>query len=367
MMKWSPRAMQTQLLAAVAVSCLVVGSMLATIAPALACTCPSGPYGYVSWPLDGATDAAIDTPIVVQLVDHVGDPGKIGISLHADDAAEVELVEVERVPPSYAGCGSAEAVFLRPVGRLQPGAMYEVRFSTGSTEQTGAKFRVGERPFEPEPRVDAAASYSAFYTSRECAAQGCPTVAHVQVELGMPPEGLRWLFVESSASRSGKNHWSFRPGAAPTAKLSVMQAADDPCVSVRIFGVEGRALFERRLCKAERCALCQVWAGSTCGAPSSCALEDTHRASRSCETPMSTSVSDAGASGVGPNADKQDASASSDVTDAPGSHEHEGNPSRVRGLAGGCSVRGVANNHSGAPLLLLALVLFGARYRRLGV
>jgi len=239
--------------------------------PALACTCPDGPSGYVSWPTDGATDAAADTPIVVLLTDHREDPEKIGISLEDEPGNKITLTETERVPASWKGCGAAMVVFLRPARRLDLGTEYSVWFDLGSMQQRGATFTVGDHSFEPEPAIPAKVTYAAHYPNRACFDAECPAIANIQVELDAPPDRLAWLFIESSAERSGRNHWAFRPEATDrTIVLNVMQGADDPCVNVRMLGREGRPLFEERVCQPGACSLCELIAGSTCGAPSYC-------------------------------------------------------------------------------------------------
>jgi hypothetical protein len=249
----------------------VSATALGTASPALACQCPNGPDGVVRWPADGARDVAADTPIVVQLTDHRGDPGKIGISLKDDADHEIALDEVERVPPSWKGCGAAEAVFLRPARRLDPGAKYSVWFNAGSTLQRGATFTASDHSFEPEPAIAAVVTYAAHYPTRACLDADCPAFANIQVELDAPPERLAWLFIESSADVSARQHWPLWPGRSDRMfSLTVMQGADDRCVDVRIVGLEGRALFAQRVCQPSSCAVCTIIAGSTCGAPSSC-------------------------------------------------------------------------------------------------
>ncbi|HTU62418.1 MAG TPA: Ig-like domain-containing protein, partial [Polyangiales bacterium] len=141
---------------------------MSAASPARACQCPSGPGGGVSWPADGATDVATDTPIVVQLIDSTGDPGKVGIALTDEAGTEIALNETARVPPSWKGCGAAEAVFLRPARQLDEGVEYTVWISPGATRLPGATFTVGAHAFEPEPAIPAIVTYAAHYPTRAC-------------------------------------------------------------------------------------------------------------------------------------------------------------------------------------------------------
>jgi hypothetical protein len=266
-------------------------------AVALACSCPSGPGAGISWPEDAATDVAMDTPIVVGLYDYNGNPGDM--SIHLTDAAgsEVALDQTRRVPQSWNGCGAAEMVFLKPTRMLEAGMTYtvSVSFARETELRKLSTFSVGEDVFVPEKPLDAELTYLKAYTKASCVEDGCDAIAEVRVALDKTPENLLWLVIRSAAQRSGQNHWPFRPDGSrrdfidgdegvQTVQRSVLLPNDDDCIDVRIYGREGRALFDQRRCKPDRCASTDSFGLSTCGDPPFTSIDASLVPADSCES-----------------------------------------------------------------------------------
>jgi hypothetical protein len=241
---------------------------------------------------------AVDSPIVVTLVDYKGNPADMRIHLSATNGDEIALNETQRVPPSWNGCGAAELAFVRPEQKLEPGMTYAVAVTfAGETQlRQVSTFTVGTRTFAPEPAIAAHIDYLKAYAAPACAAEGCKNIAEVRVALDQAPDNLLWLVIQSSADKNAQNHWPFRPdGSRPdvidgdegiqTVQRSVMLPADDDCVDIRIYGREGRALLDERRCAPDRCATIDGSAASTCGDPPSAALDLSVVPEDSCQGP----------------------------------------------------------------------------------
>lgn len=139
-------------------------------------------------------------------------------------------------------------------------------------------------------------------------------LATLGVDIGSAPALPRLLVVESAASAGGKNEWMFWPLAVDPnvdpstrhkAQLGVSLPADDDCVTIRIYGVEGHPLFEEQRCAPDRCVIGATLAGSTCGAPWQVGVDVSGVAADSCKDTKSAIQDPAEDAGVEPGSEME--------------------------------------------------------------
>jgi hypothetical protein len=239
---------------------------------ALACSCVGAPLADVSWPLDGATDVAIDTPIVVWLYGSDTSRGPSLPTLMASDGVVVPLVETMRMTTPSDVCAASEYLFMRPARPLTPGVRYTIDFPAQagpSLSPTPVTFQAGHEVFEPEPPVSADLQLLAVYRDPACTEPHCPQLNAARVDLGAPPARMLWLQFHSDAPKYGELNAQFiaqgRPGAQAAIQLPVALSPNDGCIDIRIVGVEGRPLLSERRCQPDRCAVSTRVSVSTCG------------------------------------------------------------------------------------------------------
>jgi hypothetical protein len=260
----------------------------------------------VRWPLNGATEVATDTPIVISRYYIGGDLDEITFELTDEEGDAIALEETHRIEPPWEGCGESQYLFLRPTVPLTAGATYTLTIAAAADPQGawGSTFTVGEQPFEPEPPIDLQPIYLSVDAVMACEDEGCRH-GEILVDLGDVPTRPRWLVVKSGAAENNVNQWEFWPSelfdgmgvpeGASRVQLSVVLPADDPCIDIELFGVEGRSLFHERRCTADRCALSDVLGIDDCGGPTRSTLDVSAVPEGSCDgTDAGVTIADAG-------------------------------------------------------------------------
>ena len=362
--------------------------MLASLACAwlpsnVSATCAGGSAGFVIWPRADASDVPIDTPIVVAAYQTDVNTKPIETTLAASDGSPVALVEVKQLPPPWLGCGAAETVFLRPEQPLRSGETYTLSVAVGdkgpvnrSMFQVGAKTHVAEAELRPD------ITYLKVFTRPECVREACDDFANLRVDLGQAPPRPLWLRVKGSHAPPNTHGWTFYPMGwsvqgdqfpelLSAIQLSVPLAAADSCVDMQIYGVEGRALLEERLCEPDRCAVYSILAGTnTAGVPGGSPLDVRDVPDGSCADPPVLPSDPAGQvvsvdagmdSGVLDPDLQKDAAAPRDSSKKP-----LANPRRS--AANGCSVsQGAASTSASGVLTVLALLALWLRRRQTGL
>ena len=337
-----------------ALACAALALGLVGPATTLACECSRGPTGAVRWPIDGATDVATDTPIVVWRYYLDGRTEDVGVSLTSADGVAVELNEVLRLPPPWQGCGKGEQLFLRPAWALHSDTTYKLTISTGSTQSVAATFTVGERSFEHDVAVDPVGpdvQYLIAYKDETCVQAGCADVGELLIDLGGPPQRPLWLVVKSSADTNGTNDWVFwpdgwfeesivEPESRHKTQLSLALPADDACVELQLYGVEGRSLYHERRCSPDLCAIVSSPGASSCGGPPFSGVDASRIAAESCHPRGAPTDDDRDA--MAPSAAKHAAAAGAITR---------------RSHASGCSAIAGSQRRSGLMLQLLLLVI----------
>jgi MYXO-CTERM domain-containing protein len=164
---------------------------------------------------------------------------------------------------------------------------------------------LGTQAFAPERPIDLQPTYLAA-RGQSCDDTVCG-VGEIHVDLGAPPATPLWLVVKSAATEDAFNHWELWPEYVfegmevpewtSQAHISVVLPADDSCVDVELFGVEGRTLFEVRRCEPDRCAVLNGIGVSTCGGPPIAGIDIATLPADSCGTHADAGVviDDAGA------------------------------------------------------------------------
>ena len=97
---------------------LAIPLALSVSGTAHACSCVGGSYPV--WPPDGATEVALDAPIVVA----TSDLAAVETKLTADDGSEIKLVEKGRLEMGRTDCVNHHYLFLTPREPLQPQRKY---------------------------------------------------------------------------------------------------------------------------------------------------------------------------------------------------------------------------------------------------
>jgi uncharacterized protein (TIGR03382 family) len=273
---------------------------------ARACTCPSK-WGEVVWPLDGATDVARDTPLVIAHYDFSGEPSSFDYSLVSADGREIALSERQRLPAAFDGCGPDATLFLRPSELLDEGSVYTLSLTGFAPEAPrdppAVTFTVGAGTFTSEPLQNVEVEYLHVEGTTECYSASCG-IAELWVDLGASIQQPRWLEVETAARLHGKNALRFFPVEWPATasrfdrqlQLSVELPAGDRCVQIRLYGLDGALLLDERRCEPDRCARSDLRSGSSCGEPRGSALDPARIPDSSCDNPPIIGWAD----GVGP-------------------------------------------------------------------
>jgi hypothetical protein len=331
-------------------------------------SCAAGPGASTIWPKDGAIDVPVDTPIVVDRYWPTADPGSIETTLTSADGTQQPLEQAHILPPPYMGC-TGETLFLKPAHKLKAGATFTLTHSTPSKGVLAqSQFTVGERSADPEAEVTPDITYLRVYSRTECVKTACTDdVANVQVDLGEPPVQPLWLRITGSGFGETVNDWVFYPAGynAPEqdskslaeAQLSVPLAAGESCVSIDIYGIEGRSLYSEKRCTPERCAVYAIRSITSGNGPASAPINVDQVADGTCQSPpvldMPPSITYPAASGT------------SDIAVEPDGPKGRSSSSH---LLAGCSLShaGSVAPASGrlASLLMLLLVALCRRARQ---
>lgn len=259
--------------------------------PAAACDCSCG-VAVLRWPRDGATGVSTDTPVVVELLDCGSPDMHIEFALSTADGTKVALKETLRLPPPARLC-EGETLFLRPEAALDPDATYvfsQVGYWNPDAD-FGATFKTGHTTFVPEPPVDPDITYFRATFASFCTAPFCSGLADPSIDLRRPPMRPRWATVTSDAPELGSNRFTFfpvtRPGPEPVHawQIPVALPPGDDCIDVRVYGVEGRALFTESLCRPDACAVIGLLGVNDCDDVPSTRVDPTRLPPGSCDDP----------------------------------------------------------------------------------
>ena len=262
-------------------------------APVHACTCIDLPG--ILWPLADSSVSA-DTAIVAK----VPARGGYEVVLRAHDGTEIALEQVERLPQTFQ-CDE-DIVFLKPNPELRPGMNYEVGVKLVPSDAQLVKFATREKSPRPKAAATPEVTYLLVGQHPDCGPGQCNEIAEVRVELAHVLHEQTWLQIRSGATRSQVNRWMFSPHwlRAPddiafpnveredperVARLSVALPADDPCLDIALYGIDGLPLYEERRCEPDRCAVNKQRWSSTCGEPPSPGLEPLKLSPTSCDDP----------------------------------------------------------------------------------
>lgn len=241
------------------------------------------------WPLPGATEVPTDTPLVVSRYNLAGSTERIGFRLIDADGAEVSLTEVNRLAPAYVGCGASETLFLRPARSLRAHAQYTLALADDMdpAQASGTIFTTSDVSFRAEASPPTTFDYL-LVTEPSCDDASCFELAEARVDLGEAPREPRWLVVESAALEHGHNAHVFgvQGGETPAeTQLSVAVLSDDHCIDARLYGVDGKLLWEQRRCQPDRCAHTDATTFNSCGGPPLSGLRATDVPPQSCNAP----------------------------------------------------------------------------------
>lgn len=256
-------------------------------APVAACSC-AGDYGaYAQWPEDNATDVPIDTPLIIDHPSLRGSVDAVGYKLVDAAGKEVLLTETSRLPAAYQGCGQAELLFLRPQRPLEPNQRYTL-VNVSSPGGFDKSFKTGEGRFSPEATIDAKVTCFQVKPTKKCSGPQCSSIAETYVDLGAKPTAPRWLVIDSAAVEDGHNEVQFSPNDTRVGsgwQLAVALPTDDPCIHVRVYGLEGTPLFETRRCEPDSCSRSDLRAFDSCGGPPTSGLDALGRQVGTCDDP----------------------------------------------------------------------------------
>jgi hypothetical protein len=262
-----------RIMAVPALLALGLGAVLAVaVLPSIAwaCSCPDR-AALSMWPPDGALDVPIDTPLVISRYDLSGSADSIGYALIDADGREVALEETGRLPAAYAGCGASETVFLRPSQPLAAHAQYTLAIAADVDpgHEFGASFTTSDALFQSEPEALATLDY-VLVTDPDCDGTHCVRLAEASFGLSDTRVAPLWLELQSAADAHGHNALVLTEpdddGAVP-GQLSVVLPPSDDCIDVRLYGIEGVALFQERRCQPDRCAQTDTLTFNSCGGP----------------------------------------------------------------------------------------------------
>lgn len=268
---------------------------LLAASPAHACTCIQSTE--VLWPVAG-TSVSADTAIVINVR-----PLTVvtrDVTLRTSDGTEIALKQVQKLQPPFSCEGTI--VFLRPEPELTPGMEYEVTVQYGpSIPPEVLKFAAREKSARPQAAAKPNVTYLSVAQHPDCEPSECYDLAEVRVELAHALDELTWLQVRSGADRFQINRWEFSKRGGfrypwtglenlpenleREAQISVPVPADDSCVDIAIYGIDGLPVFEERRCEPDRCAVYQQRLQTTCGEPPSSALDATRLSRTSCDDP----------------------------------------------------------------------------------
>lgn len=238
--------------------------------PVHACSCPER-AGYAMWPLDGASDVPLDTPLVFARYDLTGSREAIGYRLLDETGASVALDESSRLAAAYPGCGASETVFLRPHVPLRAGAHY-VWKAVEAVDPSGefsASFTTGEQRASLATSSDASLDYL-LVTASDCSEHDCLELAEALVTLQTTPTSPLWLVVASAADEHARNAYVFLPDDPKfdgSSQLSVELPLHDRCIEAALYGVDGQVLWQTRRCDPDRCARSDTATYNFCGGP----------------------------------------------------------------------------------------------------
>jgi hypothetical protein len=265
--------------------CLGLVAIFGAPDEAFACTCPSAGAATV-WPEDGATGIPLDTPLVLYRFESSGRTDVFSYALTVENGDDVPLTVTHTLAPAFQGCGvgTFETTFLRPAQPLEPETVYTLQ--VGDDPRFHASFTTGDGTFTPEPMV----GELQYLLVREpnCIGSNCASLAEAHMELGVRPETPRWFVVESAAAKDNRNAAMFWPEddrMGTSGQLSVALPEHDPCIDVRVYGIEGTPLFEEHRCEPDRCVQYALWGGSTCGDPPHSGVDAARIADGTCEDP----------------------------------------------------------------------------------
>lgn len=273
-------------------------------APARACLCLDPP---LVWPKADSVVSS-DTAIVVETQIYGLDSSNMNVKLLDPDGTALALKIVERLPRAY-GC-HFEQTFLKPERELEPGLEYTVEITQVAGEKPSlTKFSARAKTERSEPAAAPEITYLAVTKHPDCKDElsQCVDLAELRVEYAQAFEEPAWLVVRSQASRFELNRWEFsanswsQPPIGPAidepervAQLSVMLPADDPCVEISIYGIDGRTLFEETRCRPDRCAVFLYRQTSTCGETPHSNIDVSRVSTASCDDPPVLDYDDAG-------------------------------------------------------------------------
>jgi len=242
----------------------------------------------VHWPLNGASDVATDTPLVVWRYSVFRPTDTLSAVLRSSTGERIEWKESMRLTAAI-GCGPSDYLFLRPARALEPGQGYELSIDTESGESlASSSFTTGDRPFEPEAAQSPDLQYLTVYQNASCTEARCAKVDEIRVDIGAAPARPLWLELHSDAPKTPMGGWTFWPEGTPGASTFIqlpIAPSDDGCIRTRLYGIEGRALFDETRCEPNRCAVYARSAVSSCGGPPFTPVDAARLSERSCERP----------------------------------------------------------------------------------
>lgn len=266
--------------------------------PAQACSCAYGD-SWLVWPEDGATDVAIDGPLVLARTATPEDAGELTATLIGPDGDERGLREVRRLAAVEMVCG-LEHLFLEPERPLAPKTQYTLRLAHSGDAGVPAHTAVlttGEAAFEAEPLDGLELHYVHVAPTAECAAPECAALAQVQAELTVAALQPRWLAVRSEAAQYGYNAFPAfmeAPWREGWVRVPVQLPPNDRCVEVSVYGVSGAELLAKRLCEADACVSSDLRVQSTCEEPPFAGFDARRVLDASCEDPPRIDYGDGG-------------------------------------------------------------------------
>lgn len=297
------------------VAAIQLGAAIAA-APVRACSC-AAIDGVMRWPLWDAIDVPIDTPIVAELQNALGDPSSVPVRLEDAGGAVIELIETRRIEQqSEPSCWAHETVFFRPAYDLAAGAEYRLFVGNGE----GRAFTTGSRRYEPTEHAEPSIRYMHVGAPGSCAemAEGCE-LAMLGITLDEPVADGVWLVMRSAAADDHENIWLFRSAQGSNEKLatvlSVALPTGDPCLELGLYGVDGSIILERKLCTPDSCVRYGVRTNSSCDDPESAALDIARVPLGHCDAPLE--IEDGPRGPIYPEPEPADASAVSDAAMPP--------------------------------------------------
>lgn len=289
--------MLLQLCSRVAGWVVVLGVLqLVASAPARACLCIDPP---LLWP-EADSVVSSNTAIVLRGAVH-------SVKLLDPDGAELALKRTKHLPHAY-GC-LRELTFLQPERELEPGLEYTVVITQDGVKPHETKFSAREKTRRPEAAAPPELSYLLVKKHPACDDQlgQCIDLAEIRVEFAQPLDEPAWLVVRSRALQFELNRWEFStntwsmPPFGPeltepqrVGQVSLMLPPDDACVDISIYGIDGQAFFEERLCEPDRCAVFQYRQSSTCGETPHSNLDVSRVPPGSCDAPPVLEYGDGG-------------------------------------------------------------------------